>query len=151
MSLERSLVISLRTYFGICPLCFSQNSMTATFGRVHGVKDYMSCTGCGAKWHIGMGKYAWNLARIQWAELVIDGVNKNGAPLMGKREKPEFWQHLALEGLRKMPPVPEEQKPTIIREKETIREVVLIPCSYCSGLMPQTAIFCPNCGARRKN
>lgn len=35
--------------------------------------------------------------------------------------------------------------------KETVREVVLIPCSYCSGLMPQTSVFCPNCGARRKN
>jgi len=34
--------------------------------------------------------------------------------------------------------------------KEVVREVVLIPCSYCSGLMPQTSIFCPNCGARRK-
>jgi hypothetical protein len=34
--------------------------------------------------------------------------------------------------------------------KEVIREVVLIPCQYCGGLMPQTAIFCPNCGARRK-
>jgi|SRR5208337_528039 len=35
-------------------------------------------------------------------------------------------------------------------DKEVIREVVLIPCAYCSGLMPQTSIFCPNCGARRK-
>jgi len=34
--------------------------------------------------------------------------------------------------------------------KEVIREVVLIPCTYCGGLMPQTAIFCPNCGARRR-
>jgi hypothetical protein len=34
--------------------------------------------------------------------------------------------------------------------KETVREVVLIPCAYCSGLMPQTSTFCPNCGARRK-
>jgi hypothetical protein len=34
--------------------------------------------------------------------------------------------------------------------KEITREVVLIPCTYCSGLMPQTSIFCPNCGARRK-
>lgn len=33
--------------------------------------------------------------------------------------------------------------------KEVVREVVLIPCKYCGGLMPQTAIFCPNCGARR--
>jgi hypothetical protein len=34
--------------------------------------------------------------------------------------------------------------------KEVVKEVVLIPCLYCSGLMPQTSIFCPNCGARRK-
>ena len=34
--------------------------------------------------------------------------------------------------------------------KEVVREVVLIQCAYCSGLMPQTSIFCPNCGARRK-
>jgi len=34
--------------------------------------------------------------------------------------------------------------------KEVIREVVLIPCAYCKSLMPQTALFCPNCGARRK-
>jgi len=41
------------------------------------------------------------------------------------------------------------QSPTIMKEVIT-REVVLIPCSYCSGLMPQTSLFCPNCGARRK-
>lgn len=34
--------------------------------------------------------------------------------------------------------------------KEIIREVVLVPCAYCGGLMPQTSVFCPNCGARRK-
>ena len=34
--------------------------------------------------------------------------------------------------------------------KEIIKEIVLIPCIYCGGLMPQTSIFCPNCGARRK-
>ncbi len=35
--------------------------------------------------------------------------------------------------------------------KEVIREVVLVPCFYCHSLMPQAAIFCPNCGARRKS
>ncbi len=35
--------------------------------------------------------------------------------------------------------------------KEVVKEVVLIPCSYCGALMPQSSIFCPNCGARRKN
>ncbi len=34
--------------------------------------------------------------------------------------------------------------------KEVHKEVVLIPCNYCTSLMPQSAIFCPNCGARRK-
>jgi hypothetical protein len=36
-------------------------------------------------------------------------------------------------------------------QKETItKEVVMIPCVYCSGLMPQTSVFCPTCGAQRK-
>ncbi|HMK94789.1 MAG TPA: hypothetical protein VK536_05230 [Candidatus Limnocylindrales bacterium] len=35
--------------------------------------------------------------------------------------------------------------------KEVTKEVVLIPCGYCGGLMPQTSVFCPNCGARRKS
>ncbi len=40
--------------------------------------------------------------------------------------------------------------PTILKEKEIVREVVMIPCAYCGGLMPQTSTVCPNCGARRK-
>lgn len=42
--------------------------------------------------------------------------------------------------------------PPPIREREIIvREVVLIPCAYCGGLMPQASTVCPNCGAKRKN
>lgn len=37
----------------------------------------------------------------------------------------------------------------VIREKEVIREVVMIPCKYCGGIMPQTATACPHCGAKR--
>ena len=41
--------------------------------------------------------------------------------------------------------------PVITKEKEVIvKEVVMIPCEYCGGLMPQTATFCPHCGAKRK-
>lgn len=37
------------------------------------------------------------------------------------------------------------------REREVItKEVVMIKCSYCGALMPQTATFCPNCGAKRR-
>lgn len=41
-----------------------------------------------------------------------------------------------------------QSSPTIM--KEVTREVVLISCSYCNGLMPQTSTFCPNCGAKRR-
>lgn len=37
----------------------------------------------------------------------------------------------------------------IVRET-VLKEVVMIPCSYCRGLMPQTSVFCPNCGAHRR-
>jgi len=35
-------------------------------------------------------------------------------------------------------------------EKETIKEIVMVPCQYCGSLMPQTALFCSTCGAGRK-
>jgi len=41
------------------------------------------------------------------------------------------------------------QSPSMI-SKEVVREIVLIPCTYCGSLMPQTSIFCPHCGARRR-
>ena len=34
--------------------------------------------------------------------------------------------------------------------KKVEREIVLVPCGYCGSLMPQAAILCPNCGARKK-
>jgi hypothetical protein len=37
-----------------------------------------------------------------------------------------------------------------VKEKVIVKETVLIPCPYCGGLMPQTATFCPECGARKK-
>ena len=45
---------------------------------------------------------------------------------------------------------PQASQPGQTVMKEVTKEVVLIPCSYCGGLMPQTSVFCPNCGARRK-
>jgi hypothetical protein len=37
-----------------------------------------------------------------------------------------------------------------VKEKVIIKEVVMIPCSYCGALTPLTALFCPNCGAPHK-
>jgi hypothetical protein len=34
-------------------------------------------------------------------------------------------------------------------QREVIKTVVMIPCRYCQGLMDQTLIVCPNCGAKR--
>ena len=33
---------------------------------------------------------------------------------------------------------------------EKNRVIGMIKCEYCGALMPQTAMFCPNCGAPRK-
>ncbi|MBN1245060.1 zinc ribbon domain-containing protein [Candidatus Bathyarchaeota archaeon] len=44
------------------------------------------------------------------------------------------------------------QNNAVTKEKETIvKEVVMLPCQYCGSLMPQTSLFCPHCGARRKS
>jgi hypothetical protein len=45
---------------------------------------------------------------------------------------------------------PQSAQTTIIKEKEIIKERVMVPCEYCRGLMPQTVNVCPVCGARRK-
>jgi heme/copper-type cytochrome/quinol oxidase subunit 2 len=42
------------------------------------------------------------------------------------------------------------QDEKIVKEKEIIKEIVMVPCIYCGSLMPQTALFCNTCGAGRK-
>ncbi len=35
-------------------------------------------------------------------------------------------------------------------EKECVSKgIIMIPCQYCGGLVPQTSGSCPNCGAKR--
>ncbi len=38
----------------------------------------------------------------------------------------------------------------VVKEKEIVKEVVMVPCVYCGSLNPQTALFCSTCGAGRK-
>lgn len=45
---------------------------------------------------------------------------------------------------------PVNQVEKIIHEKETIREIVKIPCAYCGTLVEITAAKCQNCGAPLK-
>ena len=62
---------------------------------------------------------------------------------IGKKELEPFKDMI----MRQAEKLREEKSVT----KEAItHEVVMIPCQYCGGLMPQTATFCPNCGAQRK-
>ena len=59
-------------------------------------------------------------------------------------EKKERQYQLALAQLKK--PASE----TETKEKEIIKEIVMIPCQYCGSLIPQTSLSCSNCGAGRK-
>jgi hypothetical protein len=37
----------------------------------------------------------------------------------------------------------------VIKEKEIVHQVVMIPCKYCGALMDQLVTVCPNCGGKR--
>jgi len=45
---------------------------------------------------------------------------------------------------------PLEQARIATPREVIIKEVVMVPCLYCGGLMPTTATQCPNCLAPRK-
>ncbi len=59
-------------------------------------------------------------------------------------EKKERQYQLALAQLKKSDSQEE------VKEKEVIKEIVMVPCQYCGSLIPQTSLFCNNCGAGRK-
>jgi len=45
---------------------------------------------------------------------------------------------------------PLEQKKIETPREVIVKEVVMVPCQYCGGLMPTTATQCPSCKAPRK-
>ena len=45
---------------------------------------------------------------------------------------------------------PLEQARMSTPREVVVKEVVMVPCVYCGGFMPQTSVFCPSCGAPRK-
>lgn len=62
---------------------------------------------------------------------------------------------VVVRAIEKTPPPqslsPSSQHSIVAKEKETIvKEVVMLPCKYCGGLMPQTSVYCPYCGAKRR-
>jgi len=45
---------------------------------------------------------------------------------------------------------PLEQRRIETPREVIVKEVVMVPCVYCGGLMPTTATQCPSCKAPRK-
>jgi len=69
-------------------------------------------------------------------------------PIFDIKGRPDIHK-VTYEVIVEKPHVPQQTTPAVV--KEVVKEIVLIPCGYCGSLMPQTAVFCPNCGARRKS
>jgi len=42
-----------------------------------------------------------------------------------------------------------EETPTIVKEREIIKEIVKIRCPYCNNLYDEKYDKCPNCGGKR--
>lgn len=51
--------------------------------------------------------------------------------------------------LRKPPHSQSEEPPTIVREREIIKEIVKIRCPYCNNLYDEKYDKCPYCGGKR--
>jgi len=46
-------------------------------------------------------------------------------------------------------PKQQEIVPTVIKEREIIKEIVKIRCPYCNDLYNETEDKCPNCGGKK--
>ena len=46
---------------------------------------------------------------------------------------------------------PLEQARIQTPQQVIVKEIVMVPCEYCGGLMPTTATQCPSCKAPRKS
>jgi DNA-directed RNA polymerase subunit RPC12/RpoP len=42
-----------------------------------------------------------------------------------------------------------EERATVVKEREIIREIVKIRCPYCNNLYDEKYDKCPNCGGKR--
>jgi len=130
----------LRECFICCPLCGSRSIQTY---HAPLTKTIVSCRSCGARWHVKLGFTGVNKARLE-----VKADDGKGKELLGTWIKKDELRRMADEARTRHAHI---TVPRTLKEKETvIKEIVLIPCAYCGSLMPQTSIFCPYCGARRK-
>lgn len=64
---------------------------------------------------------------------------------VGKKEIEPFRDMI----MRQVEKLKEASAAPAVQKEVVTKEVVMIPCKYCGGLMPQTSTFCPSCGAKR--
>lgn len=133
---------AVRKYFPYCPFCGEKE-----LDFHYSFRDALLCPTCGAKWHI----YFRITANLSKAVLEVAAHDGQGAEFVGKKIDNSMWRRMALEANARHTRETTSPLQPLVKEKETIiKEIVMIPCQYCGGLMPQTSVFCPNCGARRK-
>lgn len=53
-------------------------------------------------------------------------------------------------GLQEVRSYRAEKEASIVQKEFMTKEVVMIPCSHCGSLMPQTSTFGPSCGEEGK-
>jgi len=133
---KRKASKSVLTFFRYCPLCYMGNAIRCKFHTLIG-KDYAICSRCGATWHINHG-----LTGFKWAKLEKESHDGKGREYLGKEFKSEFWSRLAFEGRAEL-----EEKRRVVKEREIIKEIVKIRCSYCHKLYDERHDRCPYCGA----
>lgn len=74
---------------------------------------------------------------------------KYSAPYWGDTTQPgrDLKRERAFQALRE---APDSTKRNVVVEREIVKEVVMVPCSYCGGLLNSTENKCPYCGAPRR-
>jgi hypothetical protein len=131
---------AILTFFRYCPLCHMGNAIRCDVHSAGG-KDKAVCSRCGASWHIHFGF----TGDLKWAKLEKASNDRKGEEYLGQEHEPEFWGRIVFEGRAIW-----QERRGIIREKETIREIVKIRCQFCGNLYNETIDRCPHCGGHRR-
>ena len=53
--------------------------------------------------------------------------------------------------LKRPAQTPTAESPTIVKEREIIKEIVKIRCPYCNNLYDEKYDKCPHCGGKRRS
>lgn len=85
-----------------------------------------------------VGTYLSNVFKKKYSAPYLGGTTQPGHDL--KRER-------AFQALRE---TSDSTKRDVVVEREIVKEVVMVPCSYCGGLLKNTENKCPHCGAPRR-